>query len=66
MSTEPTELAPSDTSKVPLALPPPSADDAESAPKLEVGSEVKFDELGPLVVNSDGVCTLSSRCTTMN
>lgn len=37
----------------PLALPPPPAGE-EPTTKLEVGSQMKFDALGPLVVNSDG------------
>ncbi|EKM53624.1 uncharacterized protein PHACADRAFT_260076 [Phanerochaete carnosa HHB-10118-sp] len=37
----------------PLSLPPPPAGE-EPTPKLEVGSQMKFDALGPLVVNSDG------------
>ncbi|GJE94684.1 hypothetical protein PsYK624_108550 [Phanerochaete sordida] len=43
----------SQSSETPLALPPPTPAE-EPAPKLGVGSQVKLDELGPLVVNSDG------------
>ena len=50
----------------PLPLPAPDAGpnlagtgtDSE-ATKIQLGSTVKFDELGPLVVNSDGVSTAS-------
>ena len=38
-------------------LPAPEPHDAQDATKIQVGAEqgVKFDALGPLVVNSDGV-----------
>ena len=40
--------------QVPLPLPP-AQPESEEPSKLNVGSEMKFDALGPLVVNSDGV-----------
>lgn len=44
-----------DQAHAPLPLPPPQEDGAH---KLNIGSEMKFDTLGPLVVNSDGVSVL--------
>ena len=42
-------------------LPAPDPHDAQDATKVQVGSEqgVKFNALGPLVVNNDGVRTNS-------
>jgi hypothetical protein len=47
---------PADTN-APLLLPPPDA--SSDAPQLRLGSSegLRFDELGPMVVNSDGVIT---------
>ncbi|KIM19344.1 hypothetical protein M408DRAFT_31317 [Serendipita vermifera MAFF 305830] len=42
-----------DAHRQPLALPAP--EDAETT-TLEVGSSVKLDKLGPMIINSDGVC----------
>src|SRR5690349_4581212 len=41
--------------QAPLALPAPASEE-EEAKKLEAGTEqtIKFDHLGPLVINSDG------------
>ena len=50
-------MDPAQSTSVPLLPPPPESEAEINAPKVEVGSEgIKFDALGPLVVNSDGVC----------
>ncbi|KZT39765.1 hypothetical protein SISSUDRAFT_984355 [Sistotremastrum suecicum HHB10207 ss-3] len=41
-----------DAQHIPLALPAPVSEDNVS--QLNVGSTLKLDELGPMVVNSDG------------
>ncbi|KIP03223.1 hypothetical protein PHLGIDRAFT_20288 [Phlebiopsis gigantea 11061_1 CR5-6] len=46
----------------PLPLPPSQT---EEAPKLSVGSEMKFDAFGPLVVNSDGTLSRIANWTEM-
>ncbi len=48
----PTEKMETPTIDVPTDSPAPTED---KGPELVVGSSMKFDKLGPLVVNSDGV-----------
>lgn len=55
--------------KQPLALPPPSADSPGAVPTLEAngsGESLKFDQLGPLVVNSDGVSRTFTKLNTVD
>ena len=42
------------TSTSPLALPAP--DVSGSSQTLTIGQTIRLDELGPMIVNSDGVC----------
>ncbi|KAG8871997.1 hypothetical protein FRB97_008110 [Tulasnella sp. 331] len=46
--------APSTSAPSPLGLPAPEPD-ADGPQDLKVGTTVKLDKLGPLVVNTDGV-----------
>lgn len=41
----------------PLALPAPESSITKSLQKLHIDQTIKLDDLGPMVVNSDGVCT---------
>ena len=57
---EPTNEINNDTnaSSRPLLLPPPMSDSSDTT-TLAVGSTLKLDALGPMVVNSDGVSHLA-------
>ncbi|KAF8841042.1 hypothetical protein BDN67DRAFT_576200 [Paxillus ammoniavirescens] len=45
---------PTSSMSVPLQLPAPQSLDDPSVPNVPIGAEVKLDNLGPMVVNSDG------------
>ena len=63
MSTSSPNSAANESQQPPLALPETSASDATQ--KLKVGTTVKLDHLGPMVVNQDGTLSRISNWETM-